>query len=527
MGGSSTDPNKAAMRAQKEQMLRLDDLDIPELEEYLLENPELVGLLEAEQLDDSAMEEISLDPATREAQLSALEGLKEYSEEGITDTDKYAMEQMLGDVAAQGQSQQAGIEADMARKGMDSSGAAVMSKMNAGQQGANQAREKAMQMAAQGSQNRMSALNQLAAQSGNMQQADYSRQANTASAKDAIAKSNAANRQNVNAINLGSRQAIENQRTNTANLQSQVGNSINQQNFNNQMSKATGQGSVANSMSNIAGNAQQGPSVGQAALGGAATGAAIGGPWGAAIGGGIGAVSAMADGGIARPYQLQSSIQDDPELGQIANQLQRQEIQQPRDVVAEAARSTQMAPQESLAGSSDELSGEDMTGALSALSSIMGSGEQETRPQLNLGSFEMTQPTNSMMQVGSQEYANPMANVQQYEDGGIAESPCAEDGGMFSSDGMGEIIDSGMESFADDRVDAKVNDGEMVINIPQQERLMGIIRGEESVDNLGESDIVEGVPREFSEELHERSEGSEQSDRVLGLERLIDMLGKE
>ena len=55
---------------------------------------------------------------------------------------------------------------------------------------------------------------------------------------------------------------------------------------------------------------------------------------------------------------------------------------------------------------------------------------------------------------------------------------------------------------------------------------MGIIRGEESVDNLGGDDIVEGVPREFSEELHERSEVG-QSDRVLGLERLIDMLGKE
>ncbi len=408
-GGGKEDPAaKAAMKIQQEQMDRLKELSLPELEEYILENPELVGLLEAEDLGDSALEEISLDPAAQEAQLAALAGLKEYADEGLTDADKYTMEQMLGDVAAQSQSQQADIEADMARKGMDSSGASLMAKMNADQQGANQAREKAMQMAAQGSQNRMSALNQLAAQSGNMQQADYSRQANTASAKDAIAKSNAANRQNVNQANLANRQSIENQRANIANLQSQVGNSIAQQNFNNAYQKAGGQGNIANQMSGIAAGAQKGPSVGGSALSGAAQGAAIGGPWGAAIGGGLGAISAMEDGGIARA-----------------------------------------------------------------------------------------------------------------EDGGYA-----EDGGMFSSDGMGEIIDSGMESFADDRVDAKVNDGEMVINIPQQERLMGIIRGEESVDNLGNDDIVEGVPREFSEELHERSE-SGQSDRVLGLERLIDMLGKE
>ena len=408
-GGGKEDPAaKAAMKIQKEQMERLS---LPELEEYLLENPELVGLLEAEELGDSALEEISLDPATREAQLSALAGLKEYADEGITDTDKYAMEQMLGDVAAQSQSQQADIEADMARKGMDSSGASLMAKMNADQQGANNAREKAMQMAAQGSQNRMSALNQLAAQSGNMQQADYSRQANTASAKDAISRSNAANRQNVNQANLANRQSIENQRANIANVQSQVGNTIAQQNFNNAYQKAGGQGGVANQMSGIAAGAQSGPSVGGSALSGAAQGAAIGGPWGAAIGGGLGAISAM-------------------------------------------------------------------------------------------------------------------------EDGGIVKNPCAEDGGyadggdMYASNGMGEIIDSGMESFAGDRVDAKVNDGEMVINLPQQERLMGIIRGEESVDNLGGDDIVEGVPREFSEELHERSEVG-QSDRVLGLERLIDMLGKE
>lgn len=410
-GGGKEDPAaKAAMDIQKEQMERLSELSLPELEEYILENPELVGLLEAEELGDSALEEITLDPAAREAQLAALSSLQEYADEGLTDTDKYAMEQMLGDVAAQSQSQQADIEADMARKGMDSSGAALMAKMNADQQGANQAREKAMQMAAQGSQNRMSALNQLASQSGNMQQADYSRQANTASAKDAIARSNAANRQDVNQANLANRQSIENQRANTANLQSQVGNSIAQQNFNNAYQKAGGQGGVANQMSGIAAGAQQGPSVGQSAISGAATGASIGGPWGAAIGGGLGAISAMEDGGIAR---------------------------------------------------------------------------------------------------------------KGYEDGGYA-----EDGEMFSSDGMGEIVDSGMESYADDRVDAKVNDGEMVINIPQQERLMGIIRGEESVDNLGNDDIVEGVPREFSEELHERSE-SGQSDRVRGLERLIDMLGKE
>ena len=591
MGGSSKDPNKAAMKMQEAQMDRLDNLSLPELEEYILQNPELVGLLDTEQLGSSALEEISLDPAAREAQLSALQSLQDYSETGVTDTDKYAMEQMLGQVGAATKSNQAAIEADMARKGMDSSGAALMSKMNAQQSGANDARQMAMQQAASGQQNRMAALNQLANQSGQMQQQDYARQANAASAKDAIAQANAANRYQTNATNLAARQAIENQRANTANQQAQMGNQIAQQNFNNQYSKTGAQGNVANAMSNIAGNAPQKPSAMQGAAAGAATGATIGGPWGALAGGVIGGVAASEDGGVISKYadggiphsnfkdgiderkrlakekedkqhdsfkskymkKVRNELMDEGDRRDIPsakihaedgnlvqNQMPRNNnmvnfdkmgtdfnslvqgkptdnatvIGRGNDLTSDQVQTNEVA--QDLIKEQTPSKGVDYAKALGALSSLMGEGGNQNKEKLKLGSNQVSAPENVMSPVGPQQFANPYSGMQ-FEDGGTP---------LYASDGMGDIIDSGEESYAGDRVDAKVNDGEMVINLPQQQRLMDILRGKISVDELGNDDIIEGVPREYRDELHEEN-SEESSGNMKGIEHLLKMLGEE
>jgi hypothetical protein len=79
-----------------------------------------------------------------------------------------------------------------------------------------------------------------------------------------------------------------------------------------------------------------------------------------------------------------------------------------------------------------------------------------------------------------------------------------------------------------DRVDAKVNDGEAILNIPQQQRLMDFIRGELDLTELGDEDIVEGVPRDYRDSLHDKIEdGSEgKSSRSKGLKTLLDALGE-
>lgn len=595
MGSSASDPNKAAMKQQEAQMERLNNLSLPELEEYILQNPELVGLLEAEQLGGSALEEISLDPKAREAQLNALQSLQQYADEGMSDADKFGMEQMLGQVSAATKSNQANIEADMARRGMDSSGAALMGKMNAQQSGANTARQQAMQQAAQGQQNRMAALNQLANQSGQMQSQDFARQAQVGSAKDAIAQANAANRYQTNAANLSARQSIENQRANTANQQAQVGNQIAQQNFNNAYSKTGAQGNVANSMSNIAANADQGPSIGQTigTIGGGIAGAYFSGgnpaaaAAGAQAGGAIG--GSFENGGIASNYEnggvhsnFQDGIDDRKRLAKEKEEKQhdsfkskymkkvRDELMDEGDrrdipsaklhaqdgnIVMGMPENTDMVDFSKMGMDLSALTqgkstdnaavigrGNDMTSdeiqtnaqaqefikdqepsekvdyskMLGSLNQIMKQNAPKKGVDLGLRANQIQAPQNVMNPVGPQQFANSFQGMK-YEDGGVP---------MYASDGGGDIVDSGMESYADDRVDAKINDGEMILNVPQQQRLMDLLRGEISVDELGNDDIIEGVPRDYRDELH-KEKSMEGSSKMKGIEELLRMLGEE
>ena len=586
--GSKSDPNKAAMKQQEAQMARLDAIDTPELQEYILQNPELVGLLEAENIDATQLANIQLDPRLRDNQMQVLASLKERADEGLTAQDKFQMEELLGQASAQERSQRAAIEQQMAERGMDSSGASLMAKLQGSQSSANNARQRAMQMAAQSQQNRMNALSQLGSQSGNMQNADFARQSQVASAKDAIARANAMNRQNVSSANLAARQGIENQRANTANQQSQVKNQLSQQEFNNQIAKASGQGNVANAMSNISANAPQRPGGLQAGLAGAATGASLGSAVpgigtgiGAGIGAGVGILGSMfEDGGIARNEYADGGV---PSNDLLPRERRYEESEEARANKADEIKQHESFKKKYMKRIHKELMGEDkkepvraqdgnlynanlmaqdmkkfskgetpegtaiigrgndktsaevqtyedaeeliapkeegvdIVKGLGALSKIMGDSQPKKGPSLNLGGFNMDKPQNVMSPVGPSQYANPFKSAR-FEDGGTA----------YASDGMGDIVDSGMESYADDRVDAKINDGEAILNVPQQQRFMDLVRGKISVDELGEDDIVEGVPSDYRDSLHDKIEMEQEpsGNKVEGLKKLLEALGK-
>ena len=585
--GSKSDPNKAAMKQQEAQMKRLAAIDTPELQEYILQNPELVGLLEAENIDATELADIQLDPRLQENQMQVLASLKERADEGLTAQDKFQMEELIGQASAQEKSQRAAIEQQMAERGMDSSGASLMAKLQGSQSSANNARQRAMQMATQSQQNRMNALSQLGSQSGNMQNADFARQSQVASAKDAIARANAMNRQNVSSANLAARQGIENQRANTANQQSQVKNQLSQQEFNNQISKASGQGNVANAMSNIAANTPQGPSDFQklATVGGAVAGGFAGGPAGVGAGASAGSaiggmVDPFEDGGIARNEYADGGVPSNDLLPRerryeeseearanksdeikqhesfkkkymkrIHKELMGEDKKEPvraqdgnlfnADLMAQDMKmlAKGQAPEDTaiIGRGNDKTSAEvqtyedaeelispkeesfDMLKGIESLSKAMGDSQPEKKQALRLGGFSMDKPQNVMSPVGPSQYSNPFKSAR-FEDGGTA----------YASDGMGDIVDSGMESYADDRVDAKINDGEAILNVPQQQRFMDLVRGKISVDELGEDDIVEGVPSDYRDSLHDKIEmGQEPSgNKVEGLKKLLEALGK-
>lgn len=237
----------------KSTLARLDAVDLPDIEKMriALEAPELVDLLEAEQLDPSQLEQIMTDPVLKEKQMMALEGLRERSEQGLTAQDKMAMEEMLGQVGAQEKAQRAAIESEMQRRGTSDSGTALMQKLQASQGGAQSARQKAMQMAAQGQQQRMAALQGMGQMAGQMEGQDFSRQAQVASAADRIAQANAMNRQNVAAQNLAARQNIANQQANIANQQQMYNKGLEQQQFQNRMAKAGAQNQATGNLAGM------------------------------------------------------------------------------------------------------------------------------------------------------------------------------------------------------------------------------------------------------------------------------------
>ncbi len=524
---SASDSADKANKLTREQMRRLDAIDLPDEEKMrlALDNPELVGLLQAENIDPSKMGEIALDPKLRENQMAALAQLKNQADEGLTSTDKYAMEQLLGDVSANQRSQQAAIESDMARRGMDSSGAALMAKMQAGQQGANDARAKAMQMASQGQLNRRAALQALGQQSGNMERQDFNRKASIASAQDAIQRANAMNRQNVSGQNLAARQGIENQRSNLSNQQQIYNKGLEQQQFDNKLKKV-GQQNVASQNASNAANA-----IGQAQAGAASNMMNVAGNLGSAY---LQYGNKAEDGGIARsvnmPIQYQNTPMDQEYRAAEMKQHEGFKKKYMKRIQDEVMGSYQDKPK-------TPAKPEGKTGYEGNNAADGGVMKDVTTPSEipERGGTDFASPNDrnsAIMAALLSEMKNmdPEQNVPMKR---------ADGGPMYASDGQGDIIDSGEESYAGDRVDAKVNDGEIVINLPQQQRLMEMLRGEIGIDELGSDDIVEGVPKEYRDDMHkelkDESEcgmmGSKKEDEseeydMEGMKKLMEMLGK-
>jgi len=267
LGGSAgkdeMEQSLALSREAREELRKLYVPTVAEQEVSLL-SPELAGLLAAEQLGDSQMAGVSADPRLKQAQMKALDELAGLSKTGLGADDQYAFNQLRRQAGAEAQAQQASILSNAAASGTLDSGNALMAQLNASQQQSNRLQQAGEAQAAQAAAARRAALGQYADMSSNMANTDFNQKSQTATARDAINRFNAQNRQDVNATNLANRQAILNQKAATGNQQQLHNKGLIQQNFQNQMAKTTG---VANQTNNLA--AQYG-SQGQAAAQGQA-----------------------------------------------------------------------------------------------------------------------------------------------------------------------------------------------------------------------------------------------------------------
>lgn len=267
---------KQSLGLSNEALEELKRLYVPTVEEQkvLLQNPELAGLLEAEQLGPSEMAGVSTDPRLKNAQMKALEELAGLSETGLGVEDQAAFNNLRRQSNAEAQAAQESILQNAAATGTLDSGNALMAQLNAGQQQANRLQQGGEAQAAQAAQARRDALSQYANMSTNMANTDFNQRGQVASAKDSINKFNSQNRQDVNQYNLGNKQAINNTSAQNANTQEMHNQGLIQQQFQNNLSKATGVAGQTNNLANTYAQQGQAKAQGQADMNAAIIGGA-------------------------------------------------------------------------------------------------------------------------------------------------------------------------------------------------------------------------------------------------------------
>jgi hypothetical protein len=310
-GDAGKDQLEKSNDLMQENIKRLEAIGIPSIDaqKIVLESPELVGLLEAEQQGPSAMEGISTDPRLRQSQMRALEEISGLGQTGLGVADKAAFNELRRDASAQAQAQNAAALQGANERGMLDSGSTLAAQLMAGQQQANRASAEGDRIAAAAAEARRAALMQQGQLSSSIRGQDYGQQSDVARARDSINAFNAQNRQNVNAQNLSAKQGIANQRVANNNTMEQYNKGLIQQNFQNQMSKAGGvnaaTGNLASSYANqgnAAAQAQANQTAGLIGLAGTVGGAMVGGPMGASLGGQLGKTVAQKDGSVDPMY---------------------------------------------------------------------------------------------------------------------------------------------------------------------------------------------------------------------------------
>lgn len=218
----------------------LEAVGIPSIEaqEIALKNPEYVGDLVSEMQGKSALTEISLDPRLRENQMNQLAELEGLSKTGLGTVDRIALDEAQSEATQADKSRRAGILAQMAQRGMVDSGANLAAQLSSSEAANQQAMQQSQNIAKQASVNRLNAINSLASQSGAMEQRDYGRQADAATAQDAIQRFNVGTRNTTAATNLAARQNIADTTAATANKQELYNKGLIQQDYSNRLGRA-------------------------------------------------------------------------------------------------------------------------------------------------------------------------------------------------------------------------------------------------------------------------------------------------
>lgn len=140
---------------------------------------------------ESEMKKVSTDPRLRDAQLGALNSLKDISDSGgVTLRDKANMSRMQSDVAAADRGRRGAILQNMAARGAGGSGMELLAQMQNAQSSTDREAQAGLDIAAQAQERALQAIMQQGQLGGSIRGQDFGEQSQVAAAQDAINKFN-------------------------------------------------------------------------------------------------------------------------------------------------------------------------------------------------------------------------------------------------------------------------------------------------------------------------------------------------
>lgn len=240
------------------------EMQLPSIADQELQLQELVqqGILTPEQaqaqlVGRSEMDGITLDPKLKTAQMEALAGLQDISSSGgMTNMDRANLNRIKSEEDAAARGKREAILSNAQARGMGGSGLELMSQMKNQQESASRTAQRDLDVAGMAQQRALQALMQGGDMAGRIQGQDFSQQAQTAQANDAISKFNAQNKQQVGmanvaanndaqARNLAAKQSVSDINSNLKNQQQMHNKGLLQSNFENDMRKRQAQAGLA------------------------------------------------------------------------------------------------------------------------------------------------------------------------------------------------------------------------------------------------------------------------------------------
>lgn len=251
--------DKEAKKLMERAMREFEQIKTPSIADMQYQLTELVnqGVLTPEQakamlVESSAYDDVSVDPSYRGAQEQALRKFLDISEAGGLDAQARArLAEVENRELSTERGQREAILQNMAQRGIGGSGFELAANLQAQQEGASRRSMQDVNVAAEAERRALEALTQGASLGGQMQGQAFGEQSQIAAAKDAMAKFNAANRQQTELTNVGARNEAaarnlgEQQRISDVNImgrndQAKYNAGLAQQQYENKLKRAAG-----------------------------------------------------------------------------------------------------------------------------------------------------------------------------------------------------------------------------------------------------------------------------------------------